>query len=197
MIKLRRNSTITVVGHDADADRDRRWSLWVARMAKGDLDALSFLYDESSTVIFTLVREILHDHEAAEDTLVKIYDHARATAATFDARRQTPLDWLIALARKFSIERLRLNSPPISSSAIRDMFKHKRCLANIALAVLSEEQRSILEMTYLGGLTPAEVGDLLSVSPQYVTQQIVQAIRKMRMNSPNLGEVTIRVSNFG
>jgi hypothetical protein len=141
MIRLRRNSTISVVGQDADADRDRRWSLWVARMAKGDLDALSFLYDESSTVIFSLVLEILHDRESAEDTLVKIYDHARATASAFDARQQTVLDWLIALARKFAIERLRLKNPPPSSSAMRDLFKHKRHLANIALAMLSDEER--------------------------------------------------------
>ena len=80
---------------------------------------------------------------------------------------------------------------------MRDMFKQKRYLANLALALLSEEQRSILEMTYLGGLTPDEVGDLLNVSPQYVRQQIVQGIRKMRMNSPDIAEVPIRVSNFG
>src|SRR4029453_17794639 len=178
MIGLHRKPDIAVVGHNADADRDRRWSLWVARIAKGDLDCLSFLYDESSTVIFTLILEILHDREAAEDTLAKIYDHARSTASTFDARRQTALDWLIALARKFAIERLRLNNPPPSSTAMRDMFKQRRHLASIALAVLSEEQRPILEMTYMGGLPPAEGGDLLNVSPQYVTKQIVQGIRK-------------------
>src|SRR5687767_2826709 len=100
MIKLRTwTPKVSVVGQDADADRDRRWAILIERMARGDIDALSTLYDESSTVIFGLVLEILHERQIAEDVLVEIYDQARREALTFDERRQAPIDWLITLAR--------------------------------------------------------------------------------------------------
>src|SRR4051812_48346650 len=117
MIKLREKSNrifqfgrtraVPVVAKNAEDDRDSRWQGWIERIARGDVYALSALFDESSTVIFGLVREILRDREAAEDALVEIYDHVRREASRFDARRETTLEWLITLARNFAVDRLR------------------------------------------------------------------------------------------
>src|SRR5262249_2468329 len=159
MIKLREKSnrifrfgrTASVsVAASPEADRNNRWRAWIEDKAKGDVHALSALYDESSTVIFGLVREILRDREAVSDVLVEIYEHARREAARFDSHHQSPLDWLITLARNFAVNRLR-RTRDLTLSNAPDHFKHERLFANIALARISEEQRSILEMTYIGG----------------------------------------------
>ena len=161
----------------AEAERDRRWAGWIRRMAKGDTEALAALYDESATMLFGLVLQILSSRQRAEDTLLDIYNHARQNARKFDPRKQTALDWLIALSRDLAIERLR------SVSSIADTFNQKRDLANLALAELSEEQRCILEMTYLGGLTADEVAAQLAASRAYVTKQIVFGLKKLKMCS--------------
>src|ERR1051326_6676029 len=94
-----RSRAVSVTQQDVDADRDRRWAAWIKRIADGDLEALSELYDESSNVIFGLVSAILPNRQAAEDALVEIYDVVRRQATKFDPRRLPPLDWLITLAR--------------------------------------------------------------------------------------------------
>jgi RNA polymerase sigma-70 factor (ECF subfamily) len=207
MIKLREKShrisrfgesrTVSAVQKSEQADRDSRWQNWIERMAEGDAHALSALYDESSTILFGLVREILRDREAAEDALVEIYDHARREARKFDARHQTPLEWLLTLARNFAVERLRRTRDAAASHTTQDQFKHERLFAAIALARISDEQRSILEMTYLGGLTAREVAGVLELPPEYVTEQIVSAMAKLRSGSQNLNAVTIRIPSFG
>ncbi len=155
----------------AEADRDKRWALWIERMGKGDIDALSSIYDETSPVIFSLVLEILGHRQTAEDTLIEIYDQARRNAHSFHRRGQSPLDWLITLARDVAIE-VRKKSPAELNQQVQ--------FATLAAERISEEQRCILEMTYLRGMTAAEVAGVLALSPEYVKRQIVLALRELR-----------------
>ena len=62
-----------------------------------------------------------------------------------------------------------------------DLFKDERNRANLVLSQLPEGQRSILEMTYLGGLTVDDVADRLGVSREYVSKQILFGTRTLRM----------------
>ena len=177
----------SIAGKDADADRDARWAAWIARMAKGDLHALSYLYDETSSAIFGLVFRIVNDRQAAESLLVEIYDRALREARTFKSKGQTALNWLIVWARNLAFDHLRRSAPAKSPA---DLFKHKSQLTNLALARLSKEERDILEMTYLDGLTVRDVAVVLEVTPEYVKQQIVVAMKKLRAAGHNHGSVT-------
>jgi RNA polymerase sigma-70 factor (ECF subfamily) len=147
-------------------------------MAQGDVQALSFLYDESSALLFGLVLRILRDHKAAEEALVEIYERIRCEAAGFDGRDQKPSVWLINLARNFAVARLRRNRA--STSRAPDIFKHRHHADDIAVHGLPNVQRSILEMTYLDGFTAGDVAASLDVSTEYVKGQIVLALRQLR-----------------
>jgi RNA polymerase sigma-70 factor (ECF subfamily) len=134
----------------------------------------------------------MHDRIAAEDALVEIYDQARHRAGKFNARRQSPLAWLISLARNVAVNRRgRTDNVPLNAG--QDQFKHKRQLANLALARLSGEQRSILEMTYLGGLNAEEVAEVLELPVEYVKQQIVLATQTLKSALNNPKDFTIRM----
>ena len=186
MIRFGRPNPGSVAGKDADADRDARWAAWIERMAKGDLHALSSLYDESSAAIFRLVLRIVNDREAAESLLVEIYDRALREARTFKSKGQTALNWLIVRARNITADHLR-RRPPANSTA--NLFMRKAQSPNLALARLSREEREILEMTYLDGLTLRDVAGVLEVTPEHVKQQIVAAMKKLRAGHTD-GSVT-------
>jgi RNA polymerase sigma-70 factor (ECF subfamily) len=186
---------ISIVGENADADRDRRWAKWIGRMGNGDLQALSAFYDESSPVIFSLVLRILNDRNSAENLLVEIYDLARKEASKFDSRRQSALDWLISRAQNQATQYLRWMAPVVDAPV--DVFKHKRQLASLALARLSVEERDILEMTYLGGLNASQIADSSGVSTAYVTEQIVLAMRKLRAGGARVSDMPGRRANAG
>ena len=176
----------SIAGKDADADRDARWAACIARMANGDLHALSYLYDETSSAIFGLVFRIVNDRQAAESLLVEIYDRALREARTFKSKGQTALNWLIVWARNLAVDHLRRSAPAKSPA---NLFKQSQ-LTNLALTRLSKEERDILEMTYLDGLTVRDVAVVLEVTPEYVKQEIVVAMKKLRAAGQTAGIVT-------
>jgi DNA-directed RNA polymerase specialized sigma24 family protein len=126
---------------------------------------------------------------------VEIYKRANLRAAEFNARRQSPLNWLIALARDLAVSRLRNTAAAAEPS--RDLFSHKRSFAAFALARLSDEQRSILEMTYLGGLSAAEAAAILGMPVGHVTAQLVLAAKKLRAVCDNPAGVVVRINGRG
>lgn len=71
----------------------------VARVAKGEHQALSRLYDQSSTVLFSLALRILGDRKEAADVLHGIYLDAWRKVVRYDIGRGTPIAWLITLTR--------------------------------------------------------------------------------------------------
>jgi RNA polymerase sigma-70 factor (ECF subfamily) len=148
-------SPISIAAKAPDAGRNGRWAVCIELMARGDLHALSSLYDETSSVIFGLVLAIVNDRKAAESLLVEIYERAFKEARTFKCREQTALTWLIARARNLAADHRRRSAVGVHSRP--DLFKHKGQSPNLVLARLSEEERNILEMTYVGGFTVAEV----------------------------------------
>src|SRR5260221_2583723 len=99
--------TTSGAGEEDEANRNRRWSAWIQRAGKGDVDAFGALYDESSMVIFPMVLQILQDRQLAEDTLFHLFNHVREQAAQFETSKQDALDWLMALGRDFAVERMR------------------------------------------------------------------------------------------
>jgi RNA polymerase sigma-70 factor, ECF subfamily len=83
----------------------------VARVAKGEHHALSQLYDQSSTVLFSLALRILGNREEAADVLQEIYLDVWGKAVRYDVGRGTPIAWLITLTRSRAIDRLRTRGP--------------------------------------------------------------------------------------
>src|SRR6185503_10362873 len=76
-------------------------------IAKGDRRAFGRLYDRSSQVLFTLSLRMLGDREEAEDLLQEVYTEVWRKSVRYDARRGSPMAWLITLTRSRAIDRLR------------------------------------------------------------------------------------------
>src|SRR5215510_3560168 len=172
-----------IVTRKPERDREVRWAIWLRMMAQGDLQVLSSFYDESSALLFGLVLRILRDHKAAEEALVEIYERVRCEAAAFDERDQKASVWLINLARNLAADRLRRNGA--STNRAPEIFKYRHHADGIAVQGLPNEQRSILEMTYLDGFTAGDVAASLDVSIEYVKRQIVLELRQLQVVGPH------------
>src|SRR5215813_494921 len=79
----------------------------LARVAKGDHQAFSQLYDYSSMLLFTLAVRILGNHEAAADLLQEVYLEVWRKVSRYDVGRGTPIAWLVTLTKSRAIDRLR------------------------------------------------------------------------------------------
>lgn len=138
--------------------------LAVARAKEGDRDALQFLYVRYSNNIYGYVRSIVRDDHEAEDVTQHVFAKLMTTLVKYDDRGVPFFAWLLRLARNVAIDHLRANrltptenviDPDMSSGADLDRAETVRA----ALATLPDEQRQVVILRHVVGLTPGEIAD--------------------------------------
>jgi RNA polymerase sigma-70 factor (ECF subfamily) len=72
-----------------------------------DAEALSVLYDRYSGVLKALIMRIVHNEAEAEDLLQEIFVEIWHHAGNYSEAKGKPLGWMVTLARRRSIDRLR------------------------------------------------------------------------------------------
>jgi RNA polymerase sigma-70 factor (ECF subfamily) len=78
-------------------------------VAAGEVAAFEEVYRRTSAKLFGVCLRILPERHEAEDALQTVFLSVWRHAARFDARRGTPMTWLLTLARNRAIDRLRAN----------------------------------------------------------------------------------------
>jgi RNA polymerase sigma-70 factor (ECF subfamily) len=154
---------------DESEQTTRRTRLAIERAKAGDRDALQFLYVTYVHNIYGYVRSIVRDDHEAEDVTQHVFAKLINTIAKYDDRGVPFFAWLLRMARNVAIDHLRANRltptenviDPDRSSGI-DLDRAETVRA--ALASLPEEQRQVVLMRHLVGLTPGEIADQLGRS---------------------------------
>ena len=86
---------------------EQPWNTLLRRVAQRETAALTILYDETSTLVYSVALAILSNTEDAEEITVDVYAYVWQSASTYDSGRGTVMTWLIMLARSRAIEGLR------------------------------------------------------------------------------------------
>ncbi len=147
----------------------------VQRLVRGDQQAFLDLYDRHASRVNALTLHILGDpmraEEATQDTFLKLWSRARL----YLAERGSFLAWLLTIARRTALDRLRLegrrpllsdgNDPDDVWPAIRDESQDPdearwRSL-HFAVRALPQEQQVVIEMAYYQGLSQSEIASEL------------------------------------
>ena len=143
-------------------------------VARGDESAFSRVYDRYGGILLGLLLRILRSRAEAEDVLQEVFLQVWQQAPSFDPARGRAFTWLATLARSRAIDRLRAvdsreraaqrsaeGAPPDGegvSWADEDAIRAERAEAvRRALAELPEEQRQVLVLAYLEGMSQTEI----------------------------------------
>jgi RNA polymerase sigma-70 factor (ECF subfamily) len=97
---------ITEASRGRVSDTDQIEDL-IARVALGDRDAFSMLYDATSAKLFGVSLRVLKHRGEAEDCLQDAYLRIWNKADQYAVTGHSPMTWLITLARNVAIDRLR------------------------------------------------------------------------------------------
>ncbi|ADO42660.1 sigma-70 family RNA polymerase sigma factor [Ketogulonicigenium vulgare] len=89
---------------DAQADIEKL----IMNVALRDRDAFDRLYAATSAKLFGTCLRVLKSRSEAEDAVQEIYVKIWLKADRFAVTQQSPMSWLIAVARYHAIDRLRL-----------------------------------------------------------------------------------------
>jgi RNA polymerase sigma-70 factor (ECF subfamily) len=154
---------------DESPETARKVRMAVKLAKGGDRDALQYLYTVYSNNIYGYVRSIVHDDYEAEDVTQHVFAKLMTTLVKYDDRGVPFFAWLVRLARNASIDHLRSNRLTPTENVIDPNATYGGDLdqaetVRTALASLPNEQRQVVFLRHVVGLTPGEIADRLGRS---------------------------------
>jgi RNA polymerase sigma-70 factor (ECF subfamily) len=165
------------------------------RLAAGDRDAISELYDRHAGRVYALAHRILRNGTDAEDVVQEVFSQAWRTAPSYRAERGSVAAWLLVMARSRAIDRVRsrrLSEHALDESDYRglasgappvteDLIAHERAdHVRSALTRLPDDQRRALELAYFEGLSHSEIAAKLRTPLGTVKTRIRAALATLR-----------------
>ena len=178
------------------ARNEVRWRSYMGGMRSGQTEALAHLYDETSSIVFSLALRVLGNQADAEEVVLDVYQQLWSGRHTFDPDRGTVWGWLTTMTRSRAIDRLRSAGTrrgrelpleegweaPCGSRLpeAESIFQQEQKLVRDALANLSPEQREAIELTFFRGLTHVEVAEALGTPLGTIKTRIRVGIRRLR-----------------
>lgn len=161
------------------ADRaDPPWPELLHRVALGDEDAFSRLYDEVAPLLLGLIRRVVRDPALSEEVLQEVLVEIWRQATRFDAGRGSARSWLCMIAHRRAVDTVRATE----ASRRRDSAEGMRIIeeqvvdvqeegimrveaqrVETALRSLTSVQADAIRLAYMGGYTHREVAALLDI----------------------------------
>lgn len=144
----------------------------LGRIALQDRGAFADLYTRTASTLLSVCRRVLRDPELAEDAVHETYIRVWRRSATFDPRRGAPIAWLVTIARRCAIDRLRQrHAGPETDEPLPDIGDEMAQLEATllrsdignCLAAIGPEQRRALMVVYFGGLTHEQAASRMGV----------------------------------
>ena len=166
----------------------------VKRVAQGDERAFLTLYDCYVGRVHALTLRILGDpmlaEEATQDTFLKLWSRAHM----YLAERGSLLLWLLTIARRTALDRLRLERRRPTLSDSNDPTEVLQTTPNgdslpeenrwrsmhFAVQALSPEHRQVIELAYYQGLSQGEIAEVLGWPLGTVKTRLRTAMERLR-----------------
>ena len=147
----------------------------VARAKDGDPDALRYLYLRYADNVYGYVCSIVRDEYEAEDVTQHIFAKLLTALPRYQPRVVPFSAWILRVAHNAAIDHVRARRPvPVEDVLAadapdeRDGGRERFADLRLALAALPEEQRDVIVLRFLVGLTPGEVAERLGRSEDAV-----------------------------
>ena len=166
----------------------------LARIVDRDERAVEALYARYSGPLYSLAYQVTGADRFAQEVVQEVFVAVWRQAERFDPARGAVGPWLFSLARHKAIDLVRreanhrrreadvdpeveVASDDVPDEAWRNV---RRDRVRAALAVLSEPQRTALELAFFAGLTHVEVAERLGIPLGTAKTRIRSALLKLR-----------------
>jgi len=175
----------------AGADLDELLTL----VGRGDQVAFESVYDKVAAPVFGLIRRVLRDpaqsEEVAQEALLEVW----RTAERFDPARGTAVTWVMTIAHRRAVDRVRAEAAATEREAraatiapagptdevaeavesALEAERVRRCLGG-----LSDLQRQSIQLAYYSGYTYPQVASALGVALGTVKTRIRDGLKRLR-----------------
>lgn len=178
-------------------------AILLERCGTGDREAFAAVYDQVAGRVHGLTRRIVRDAAQAEEVTQEVLLDVWRKAATFDPSRGSALSWVLTIAHRRSVDRVRASQ---SQSARDDGYESRRApqladptaedatdrvrstVVRRAVAQLSDGQRQALEMAYFDGRTHREIAQDLDIPLGTAKTRVRDGLRHLRQRLREEGD---------
>ncbi|RSM65452.1 RNA polymerase subunit sigma-70 [Actinoplanes sp. ATCC 53533] len=160
------------------------------RFRAGDEQALRLAYDRFGGAVLYLGVRLLGNRADAEDVTQTTFVAAWQGRATFDPERGGMLGWLLGIARRKAVDRLRsaareervattVRAQPVAEEESPERVLDRLVVAD-ALARLPAEQRRSLELAFYDDLTHPQIAALTGLPLGTIKSHIRRGMANLR-----------------
>ena len=161
----------------------------------GDPMAVKAIYDEFGGAVYALAYRVLGDREMASDVTQVTFMKAWRASATYDVERGLA-PWLYAIARRTAIDTYRKSRRQVPTEGVDTVVRAPGLEAawetfevRSALDRLPDDERVIVKMSHLDGLTHVEIAEELDIPVGTVKSRSHRAHRRLQALLSHLGEM--------
>jgi RNA polymerase sigma-70 factor (ECF subfamily) len=183
---------------------NKGWISLVQRIAVGDSGALSDFYDEASRYVHAIAMRILRDPEEAEEITLDVFQQVWRLAGSYNPDRCAVTSWLAMMARSRALDRWRaiqsrrrLLAPepaegvdrvsPEAGPEAAVVATQQQTQLRSALSTLPDEQRKVIALAFLEGLSHSEVAARTGVPLGTVKTRIRLGMLRLREELEHAG----------
>lgn len=142
----------------------------VARVQEGDIDALHFLYVRYADSVQGYVRSIVGSHHEAEDVTQNVFAKLMTAIRRYEPRSVPFSAWILRVARNAALDHVRarrlipFEEVRTSEEGYEEGAFDRMESLREALERLPSEQREVLVLRHVAGLSPGEIAERLHKS---------------------------------
>ncbi|MFG3305638.1 sigma-70 family RNA polymerase sigma factor [Streptomyces wuyuanensis] len=167
----------------------------LVRVARGDQQAFSRVYDAVCGPVLGVVRGVLRDPAQSEEVAQEVLVELWRTAARYQPSRGSALTWTLTLAHRRAVDRVRsaqaavereqkaarLSGTPAFDDVVEQVeARLEREQVRRCLGTLTELQRQSVTLAYYRGLAYREVAELLAVPLGTVKTRMRDGLIRLR-----------------
>lgn len=157
-----------------DVEHRRLVQRTVERAQEGDLDAINFLYRVYAHNVYGYICSILRDDHEAEDVTQQVFLKLIGVIGRYEQRSMPFSAWILRVAHNAAIDHVRSRRQfpceevrGADETADQAGVDRRRSL-QAALAQLPDEQRKVVVLRHVIGMSPGEIADEMGKSENAV-----------------------------
>jgi len=168
----------------------------MSRVAQNDEAAVVELYDRFGSLVFRMAYQSMPTRPEAEDAVQEIFVRLWRTAARYDDERSALVTWVMLIARRHLVDKLRRNRARLKASSLDqplapippaaeeqssrlDTDERMKVLMK-RIQALPELQRTVVTRAYLGGQTLRQIGEELNTPLGTIKSALSRALVRLR-----------------
>ncbi|MGQ0627244.1 MAG: RNA polymerase sigma factor [Phycisphaerales bacterium] len=196
MIMGRRLPARSVVAMAADAENQAIDLSLMKGVAANDPASVGKLYDRFGSLVYRMAYQALPTRDDAEDAVQEVFVRLWRTAGRYDPTRAALVTWVMLIARRYLVDRLRRSRSSVRSGTLDEKqtipensapvpepgSEREERLAALMKQIdrLPELQKTVVVRAYLNGQTLRQIGEELNTPLGTIKSALSRALVRLR-----------------